>query len=220
MNLAQQRAMVRLLLQDKSTPPFWSNAELDVNLNAAQSEAAERSLALFDEERFTINVEAGVFRYRLDQQIIAVKSAAVVEIDGAALDEPITMPLADDDSLLSSAVTEWHSCPAISYRIDRDGFLILSAKPSVPAVLQLSAWRYPDRMEKDSDEPEIPERDHLPMLQWAIRLCYLKQDVDTFDPQGAERADAEFSRVFGPPKSVQDRRRRLRKARRSPLVQY
>ena len=49
----------------------------------------------------------------------------------------------------------------------------------------------------DDDEPEIRIEAQPAIVQWMLYRAYSKQDADTFDPQKAARALAEFEREFG-----------------------
>lgn len=52
-------------------------------------------------------------------------------------------------------------------------------------------------MAADDDAPEIHERFHRRMIDWALRCAYLTQDADTFDEQAAMKYEAAFDRSFG-----------------------
>ena len=219
MNLGDMRAHVRNVVGDKAKPPFASDQELNLYLNAGLFEAVDRGLMILDREKYTVDVEAGVSEYPLSDRIIRVQSAAVISKDGVALERPELMVKAFASEGANNTPTGWNSYP-IGWRIEEDGLFVLSANPATKAEIQLVVWRYARPLEGDGDEPEIAQFYHLPMTQWAVRMYYLKQDADVFDAKASARADEEFARVFGQPKSAQDHRRRRREASRSIKVQY
>ena len=215
MNLGELRSDFRGRVCDTKKPYLWSDREVDGYINEALIEAVDRGLMIYDRESFTVDVAVGVTDYALDKSIIRVNAALVTSKDGVALDEPELLRLAERESgfVYHQQFGRHHDLQG--YRIDEDGTFVLDATPSTVATLSLEVYRYADALQDDSDEPEIPNKYHAKMLDWALKLAYLKQDADTYDPSAAERHDAEFARTFGTPKTAQQHRQRLRRAARS-----
>lgn len=215
MNRGELRSTFRNRAGDTKKPYLWSDAEVDGYINEALFEAVDRGLMVYDRESFTIDVEIGVIDYALDKSIIRVNEVLVTSKDGVELDEPELLRLAERESgfMYHQQFGRHHDLQG--YRIDEDGTFVLDAIPSTTATLSLAVYRHADALEADGDEPEIPAAYHAKLIAWALKLAYLKQDADAYDPAASERHDAEFTRTFGPPKTAQQHRQRLRRAARS-----
>ncbi len=94
-----------------------------------------------------------------------------------------------------------------------EGHLELSTLPAADDTLTLRCFRLPDDMASDSDEPEIRPVYHVQMADWAISLCYLLPDAETFDERAAKRYEARFVQSFGErPNAMAQRNRRSKPA--------
>lgn len=215
MNLGELRTGFRNRSGDTKKPYLWSDPEVDGYINEALIEAVDRGLMIYDRESFTVDVEVGVIDYALDKSIIRVNEVLVTSKDGVALDEPEQLRLAERESGFMYHQQFGHHHDLQGYRIDEDGTFVLDATPTTVATLSLAVYRYADALKDEGDEPEIPEMYHAKLLEWALKLAYLKQDADAYDPSASDRHDAEFTRTFGPPKTAQQHRQRLRRAARS-----
>lgn len=180
MNLSDLRALVRLRMRDTAAPYLFSDDEIDANLNEAQREACVRALLIEDDSVTQIDIVTTDKRYDLDPRIVDVIGISI----GAALPRDFT----DGWTL-----TETH--------------LILDRFPTAADTLTLRAHLLPSSdMVSDSDEPEIRPVYHQPMADWAISLCYLAPDAETFDQQAADRYAARFTQSFGERPSALTRR--------------
>lgn len=215
MNLSDLRKSFRVKTGDLASPYLWKDEEIDGYINEALVEAVDRGLTVFDRDSFTVDVEVGVTAYQLDASIIRVKEVWVTTKDGIVLDAPELMHPSRAYAGYERDVFSELSQDSQGYRVEEDGLFVLGADPAVSAVLSLVVHRYARTLEDDSDTPEIANMYHNRMLEWALKLAYLKQDADAFDPNASDRHDAEFSRTFGPPKTAQQHRQRRRKAARS-----
>ncbi len=215
MNLGELRLGFRNRASDTSKPYLWKDPEVDGYINEALIEAVDRGLMIYDRESITIDVEAGVTDYALDPRIIRVKEVWITSKDGVDLDVPELLRLAERDFGYMFSQAFGRQRDAQGYRIDEDGLFVLDAVPATIAGLRLVVYRYADALKEDEDEPEIPEMYHAKILEWALKLAYLKQDADAYDPAASERHDAEFTRTFGHPKTAQQHRQRRRRAARS-----
>ena len=211
MNRGELRNLFRLKTQDNKKPYLWPDTEVDTYINEAYLEAVDRGLVIYDRESFTIDVEVGVASYPLDKAIIRVKAAAITTKDGVALDDP--EPLRLGNRRYDFMAGEFPDPQG--FVVNEDGLFVLGAKPTTTAIIALEVYRYPDLLENNDDEPEIPAIYHAKMLSWALKLAYLKQDSDAFDANASERHDAEFTRTFGPSKTAQQHRQRRRNSARS-----
>lgn len=94
-----------------------------------------------------------------------------------------------------------------------EGHLELSRMPAADDTLTLRCFRLPEDMTFDSDEPEVRPVYHVQMADWAISLCYLLPDSETFDERAAKRYEARFVQSFGErPNAMTQRNRRSKPA--------
>jgi hypothetical protein len=67
------------------------------------------------------------------------------------------------------------------------------------AWVQLECYRLPlFPMQGDADEPEIHKAHHEHLIDWALHEAYSIPDTETYDPEKARRAEADFTAYFGP----------------------
>lgn len=189
MNLSEIRDLVRRKMRDTKKPYFTSDDEIDANINEAEREACRRALLIEDFDTFTIDLTTTDARYEIDPRVIDV-------IDIKIGDNAFT----DDWTL-----TETH--------------LVLDRVPTTTGTLTLHCYRLPlNDMSGDSDSPEIRPHYHAQMADWAISLCYLIPDADSFDANAAERYAMRFVQSFGERPSALTRRNQRSKHART--IQY
>ena len=221
MNLGELRDRYRLKLDDRGTPPLWSDDEADGDINLAYIEAVDRGLVIFDRTSFTVSTVATQAEYQLDPVIIRVKRAWLVGlavVDGVTEDDiPLYEMTADEvyawmnfDRFGSYATSPTVTFSSSSYGMTEDGAFIVVPTPSEARTIRLEVWRYPlVSLVDDNDTPEIPTIYHDKMLAWAMYLAYEKQDSDTKDAAKAKKCADDFERDFGPPKNAWQRRAQL-----------
>lgn len=202
--------------QDNAAPYLWSDAEVKEFANDAENEAAERASLLRDTTTAAIcevDVVAATAGYLLDARILRVERA---KLDLGATPLSLTSTAAMDRG---SGVTprDWRA-QAMSWQsggfgweqrtgtpvmalLDREGSrwkLTLYPKPVADDTLRLQVFRQPlADMAANDDEPEIPARLHIRLLDWMMHRAYSKQDTETFDQAKADKAEAAFTRTFG-----------------------
>lgn len=188
MNLSEQIEAIRIRTDDRSAPYLWSDDEITLNLNQADSEAAERAMLIQD--AVEIVVAAGFADYDLK----------ALRIDRATLESTGDLVVVTSREELDALWSGWETATGTpQYLIDSDdGTVTIVPTPTVDDTLTLRIRRLPSTpMVNDYDTPEIPERYHYRMLDWALHLAYMKHDAETFDQQAADRYAAMFERSFG-----------------------
>ena len=188
MNLQELIAEARLRLDDVSGKQLWSDLELTSYINEAQREACERALLL--EEVRQLRVTAGRATYNLPG-VIQIKQATP---HGRPALEPA------DETRLDVVAPRWREELSGSMRwyVFRDERLRLVASPTADTTVALQLYRLPsDRMANPDDEPEIAERHHMRMIDWALYRAYMKRDADANSPQLAAQHEAAFTASFG-----------------------
>lgn len=93
--------------------------------------------------------------------------------------------------------------------------LILDAAPTAVETLSLTVFRLPSTtIANDTDSPEIAAKHHLRLLDWVRFRAYSKKDAETFDPNAAAQAEAQFERSFGRRHDANVQRKHRRKSAR------
>lgn len=70
-------------------------------------------------------------------------------------------------------------------------------------TVKLTVVRLPAKpMEADDDAPEIPEHDHIHLLDWVKFRCYDVQDADGYDPAKSAKHEKAFINRFGVSTSI------------------
>lgn len=196
--------------KDETVPYLWSSAEWTSWLNEAQTEACVRA-RLIEDEAIVGAIMAGDPYVDLPAKAFSVSRAVIVGGNLLRLIERHNLDLCRTSG-------NWETETGTPDRAYRSGDrLRLVPIPVEDGSVSISAFCTPaSQMVMGDDSPEIPERLHHHLVDWALRNAYRKPDVDTFDPAAAERHEAEFTRVFGPrPDEVELRRTRISSRRRT-----
>lgn len=168
MNLVKLRMFCRDRSGDRVQPFLWRDDEWTAWLNEAEREACIRARLIEDWDSVAITAAAGESRFALPDYVLDV--------------ERVKLP--DGRELKHFEATRTS--------------LILPRPLREPVTLTCHVIRLPKQdLCADTDEPEIPERWHQRMTDWAMRCAYLKQDAETFDQQAADRYEAMFTASFG-----------------------
>lgn len=210
MKLSELRDETRGRLDDRAPPYLWSNDFLDRYLNNAVEEAAIRARLIYDERTprvVEIGLREGIADYPFAAEVIRV-DYAILASTGRPLRRVKDRELHDWDC-------EWKNAtgtPIAFY--EREKSLRIYRIPQAADTVQLGLWRLPlCKLTRDDDEPEIPRREHIKLVDWACREAYLKRDSDTQDENKAATFEGLFTASFGPRESADVyRKRRLRGA--------
>lgn len=199
MTLAQLMDAYRTKTEDVAPPYLWSDDELRQYADDAENEAAERARLLKDTttpEICQVNVVAGAAAYLLDSRIISVERAKL-----ALSSTPLTLSSTDE---MDRAKPGWEARSGTPSKglVDAEGAgwkLTLYPKPAANDTLHLQVFRLPigPLSAHDGNQPEIPSRLHLRLLDWMLHLGYQKQDAETYDRAKSEQHAAIFTAAFG-----------------------
>jgi hypothetical protein len=125
-----------------------------------------------------------VLRARLDGQVQPLEIISVEQMDA---DEPGWE--SQSYGLPSCLVTE------------RAGATLMARLWPIPVAsgtLLLTVNRLPlTNLLTDASSPEIPVQYHVRLIDWMVRQALLKPDAETFDADGAAKAEKRFIDSFG-----------------------
>lgn len=194
MNLSEFKSAFRTRTHDLAEKKLWSDAEIKLYLNEAQNEAATRALLIQDESTpavCEIDLEVASGTYPLH--------SSVLEITRGTLSDNTILHMTSREEL-DDVWENWETATGTpKFLLETgDGNVLVIPIPTSTDTLTLTVRRLPlDSLDENDDEPEIHEKYHYRMLDWALRCAYLKQDAETLDRTRAESYEASFERSFG-----------------------
>lgn len=213
MTLGDLLRMWRRRIDDTAKPYLWSDDDGVLFANEAEREASERALLLEEDSPdspiVNIDGEADVGTYTLDERIIEVRS---VRWGGHQL-EPISRKTLDSvsdrrnyGSYFASPWGEsfdWTTLKGTPrfFLSPQSKYLTLVRIPTAAAPIKLSVYRFPLEAMVLADltrGPEIHPRYHLHLIDWMEYLTYDNVDADKGNPERARKAEAAFTKNFGP----------------------
>jgi hypothetical protein len=207
------------ILDDVQIPYLWSTTELLRGLNYAEVQACRRSHLIIDgstandsgtaaiastagqQPLCQLSLVAGKSVYSLNSKILMVKRC---QLSGMSypLAGPLTYNEADEQlpgwmgtsGTVGTASSGGYPSAFLNEPSNTitflmapvetgTAFMVVSRLPLLPFTLLTS--------------PEIPERYHEGLLDWAAHLAYMKNDSDTFNPQKAKYYEDKFTSQFG-----------------------
>jgi hypothetical protein len=167
----------------------WSNEELVSNINEAIRVAGRRVNPIKDIVK--LNVRSGKNLYSLDSNIIKVISAR--RSDGLSLTEKSLDDYFDNDSF------DTVEGDIESFITDDTQSLRVYKTPSEDDYLMLKVYRLPKHdytWANQYDSIEFKEEYQIPLLNYALYLCYMKDEANTYDPNRAASFLTAFNREF------------------------
>lgn len=197
MNLGDLVASFRRKTLDLDPASYsWCDDEVIGFYNDAVAEAADRARLILDTSTpavCEIALTPGSPLYALHPAILAI-SRVELDSDGGA--GPLTLTT---ESSLDLEFGGWKTQRGrVSAFIDYGDKIRFYRIPVEADAARLQVFRLPiHTMRADTDTPEIPERWHSRLDDWALRCAYRKQDSDVNDPGRAARYEADFERSFG-----------------------
>lgn len=198
MNLESLIAKFRTDADDAVEPYLFSDEAITHWLNEAEEEACIRANLLHESAETTvceIDVTAGVMAYPVHPAIICITRAAFTPDGGT---EEVELYLTDAYEL-DRTHAGWRKLVGTpTSLIHNDTHIRLGCKPANGGILQLEVQRLPlNPMVGEADEPEIAAIHHRHLVQWALFKGFSVPDSETHDPDRAQRAQSEFTRMFG-----------------------
>ncbi|MES2488545.1 MAG: hypothetical protein V4607_02050 [Pseudomonadota bacterium] len=202
---------LRVILDDVAKPYLWQDDKLTAYLNEAQVEACIRARLIPDKDSIItkVTVAANENEVELDPLITHVQ-----RVYGLISGERRSLSRTSIETLDAEYDGRWPSCkgqPRFFY--DEIDYLGVHPTPTVNTSLMLAVYRLPlEPMDAADDEPEIPERFQIHLIEWAAHLCFMRRDSDSQDKPRANDHEARFTAIFGErPTANHQRTRRLKK---------
>lgn len=198
MTLGELIALARTRLDDRVAPYLWSDLELTEFANTAQDEAAER--ARFLRSTISVSVVANTSVYTLP----------VVPLYDGVLDMRFTDSLGRLNVVRHASyadfnvLTHYGDAQGTPYFFEYGNSSVefrLYPTPNAAGSLAIDIARLPtedERMVSAGDEPVIPAEFHRDLVYWMLFEAYSLRDGDIRETASADRAEAQFTRKFGP----------------------
>lgn len=202
--------MARVMLDDTTGRHRWPREFLLRALDEAQREAAFRARLLYDDETdevCRIQLTPGIGEYAVDPRVFEIDEVRRLS-DGQALRRVTLDELARTSPRWRSHRAHLPRCVLIdrltAFRL-RITIYPGQAESDEPDTLVLGAFRYPlETIEDESDELEIPPQSHERLANWLCYRAYLDRDPDRYDPVRAQTHLEDFTRAFGPGRSLHE----------------
>ena len=195
MTLTDLIAVFRLRAEDGVEPYLWSSPEITIYLNEAEKEACERALLIQDSTTpavCNLSLTAGTAMYPLHASVLNIMYANI----GSEF-KPLVVTTRD---AIKSMWPDWATrtgTPKFLFE-DGEGNVVVVPNPVVNDIVRITVKRLPiNQLSADGDSPEIEEKHHYRMIDWALRCAYLKPDADAEDKGKASGFENEFERSFG-----------------------
>ena len=198
MTLEELIQRFRVLANDRANPPFWTDEEIAGWLSDGQAQACIRGRLLREDANPAVCVIAlapGQHTYLLHKTVYELIDVRYV-------------PMAGKPRALFRVTREWLDNERPDWREDEyEPRYVIQDERSIRVVgkintgdaIRIECYRLPMKaLESDADKPEIHEAHHVHLIQWALKVAFSVVDADAFDPQRSEKAEAEFTRYFGP----------------------
>lgn len=195
MILAELLSSFREASGDLAEPYLWSDDNLIILLNEAESEAALRKSLLFDDSSAItqISVVAGTARYALDPSIISVNRAIL--ISGS---DQFILDIIDRERMDSISVDWRNSTTRPTGLIVDDTSCELNSAVDADYILALSVYRLPvNPVSLTNITPEIAPVHHRFLVDWMLYRAFSKIDADAGNKNAASSALYRFESYFG-----------------------
>jgi len=197
MTLDEAIAAFRVDADDLVVPYLSTNDQVTAWMAEAQEEAAIRANLLFESSNTSIcdiAVTAGTMAYTLSQSVAFITYA---QFTPTGSDTATVLGLTDRFAMDRDRPGWRQLTDEPKYLVVDQTSVQLGCKPSTDGTLHIECYRLPITTLADTEEFEIGSQHHRHLIQWALHKHYSRPDAEIHDPQRADKALAEFTRVFG-----------------------
>ena len=199
MTLAELIQAYRVASGDLAVPPFFEDPDLAVFFNEAVRQACVRARLIHesdDPDICTIPVLADTATYPLHAALYELDYSAFLP-DGETRKRPISLVSQD---WLSAHMDDWRDeVGTPEYAIQLDTSIRLVPRPDRAGTFFMEGYRTPKaEMAESDDTPEINALHHNQLVHWVLFRVLSIPDSELLDLEKAQRAEAAFTRYFGP----------------------
>jgi len=207
------------VLDDSAAPYLWQDTELMRYLNYAEVQACRRAHLIIDgttsndngtaatagtmgqRPLCSLTIVADTATYILSPKILQIKRCQLLSM-AYPLVGPVTYPEIDEYISgwigTNGTVGTAGSGGVPTYFLNEPGNTITFIQaPSVSDTASLVVSRIPLTPFTISSSPEIAEKYHEGLMDWAAHLAYMKNDSDTLNINLAQVYAAKFAAQFG-----------------------
>ena len=220
------------ILDDVVPPPLWSDTELLRMFNYAEVQACRRAHLIIDSTTALDSgtaATAGTMGQKALCQLPLIGNQAVYNLSPKILQVkrlqlgsmafPLLGPLTYDE--VDSELSGWWgtngtvgTCGSSGYPTtylnEPGNSITFLLAPSVNDTAYLVVSRLPLTPFTMGTAPEIDEKYHIDLCDWAAHLAYMKSDTETLNLNLAKFYEDRFTQKFGPlPDAYSDRMRKV-----------
>lgn len=217
----------RQQVDDTVQPYLWSDAEVASYLDSAHSEAAWRARLIRDtltvedanaDPVCAIPVVNGTDSYYCHPSIFEIERA---KLDSRPVKEKLKVT---SKYQMDRQSPGWEAVTGVPRYliVEHEGARIrVTLAPSLTFddTLWLAVYRLPlESLNTPDDEPEIPARHHIQLVDYMVHLAYRKRDAETRDDAKSVEALQRFTMHFGPAREADVHRRQ--QERRQNVIRF
>jgi len=214
MNLAALVRKFRVAAFDREEPYLFETEDIIDWLNDAEKEAATRKRLIHESvntDVCVIDVVEGVSVYPLHPTLYEIECAYYID-PIRPTERPCRLYQVSQEDISRMYGPDWRTFNYGSrnpeYLIQNDTDIRIVPAPKADGTIKLEGYRTPIvEMVNDDDTPEINPIHHEYLIQWALYKGFGIPDVETFDTNKADKAEAVFIDYFGERPNANLRRR-------------
>lgn len=199
MTLEELIRRFRVNVNDKAMPYLFEDLDVTDWLNEAQEQACIRARLLRDDATVAVTqipLTVGTHTYALHESVYELIAVRLIHASG---DDPTPLPIQSRE-WLDKNIPDWRESEEEAFCIVQDDTKIRVVGTFVADDrIDLECYRLPlEALANDADEPEIHRAHHIHLIDWAMHKGFSIPDMEVFDPDRANKAEARFTRHFGP----------------------
>lgn len=188
----------RSTIDDTEQPYLWSDTEVFLYMDAAQTKFAQRSGGIADttSKATVIPVITGEKYVDLDETILYIESALLLstgrQIDVLNATQPLPTTTSDYGEWLSPATQDTTGPIRAMVIGEQEDLARWIYVPIVDDEVHISIRRLPFALTGKDQEIEIRKRHHEYLVEWMMHRAFAKNDAETFDRGKSNESKVNF----------------------------